>query len=223
MGIGAIFDWDGVILDSHAAHKSAWERLAVEIAKPIPDDHMERGFGRKNEVIIPQILGWSNDPAEVHQLGLRKEELYREELGQSGISPLPGVIDFLTILREAGVPCAVGSSTSRLNIKVAMEAMGIENYFSAIACGDDVTRSKPAPDVFLLAAKLIRIEPARCVVFEDAPFGLEGARAGGMGAVGVTTSHPAAALTFADRIVAQLDQISLSELEQLIHLNQQRQ
>ncbi len=216
---GVIFDWDGVIIDSHAAHKASWEKLAAELGQPIPEDHMERGFGRKNEVIIPEILGWATDPEEVTRLGNWKEELYREELKRSGITPLPGVKPFLEMLRDAGIPCAVGSSTQRKNIEVAIMAMGLSAYFEAIACAEDVTRSKPAPDVFLKAAEKLGLAPSGCVVFEDAPFGLEAAKAGGMVAIGVTTSHPAAALLLADRHVARLDELSLNDLHDLVGRN----
>lgn len=215
MRLGAIFDWDGVIIDSHAAHKASWENLAKLLNKPIPEDHMERGFGLKNEVILPEILGWATDPAEITLLGDRKEELYREEFARSGIVPLPGVEPFLEMLATARVPCAIGTSTQRENIRVALDAMGLERYFQAIACAEDVTRGKPAPDVFLKCAEGLGVDPADCVVFEDAPFGLEAAKASGMAAVGVLTSHPATTLISADRLVHRLDELTLEDLHTL--------
>ncbi len=77
MKFAAIFDWDGVIIDSSAQHERSWELLAAEIGKPLPEGHFKRGFGKKNEAIIPD-LGWAADPPSVQALGLRKEELYRE-------------------------------------------------------------------------------------------------------------------------------------------------
>jgi beta-phosphoglucomutase-like phosphatase (HAD superfamily) len=86
----AIFDWDGVVIDSSSQHEKSWELLAAEIGKPLPAGHFKRGFGKKNEVIIPELLAWSHDPEEIQRLGDRKEELYRELVRQGGMTILPG-------------------------------------------------------------------------------------------------------------------------------------
>ncbi len=216
--IGAIFDWDGVIIDSSRAHEVAWERLGTESGRPLPEGHFKTGFGRKNDHIIPHILRWDAPPAEVEQLGRRKEELYREVLRDTGIQPLPGVREFLTALKAAGVPCAVGSSTERKNIDTIMGLIGFAPFFRAIVAADDVTRGKPDPQVFLLGAERIGVPAGRCAVFEDAFAGLEAARAGGMKAIGVATTHPAEKLRgHADRVVARFDELSVEELRRLIH------
>src|SRR5687767_9161436 len=92
---GAIFDWDGVIIDSRAHHEESWKRLAAEMHLPLPEGHFLKGFGRKNEVIIPDILGWSHDLETVHEISLRKEALYREVVGEWGLVALPGVQTWL--------------------------------------------------------------------------------------------------------------------------------
>lgn len=212
----AIFDWDGVIVDSSRAHEIAWDRLGAETGRVLPPGHFKLGFGRKNDHIIPHILRWDVAPEEITRLGRRKEALYREVLGESGIAPLPGVREFLGLLQAAGVPCAVGSSTERENIDTIMRLIGLGGCFRTIVAADDVTRGKPDPQVFLLGAQRLGVEPARCVVFEDAFAGLEAARAGGMKAVGVATTHPAERLQpFADRVVGRLDELGLPELRSL--------
>lgn len=216
MQFGAIFDWDGVIIDSSAQHERSWELLAAEEKFSLPEGHFKRGFGKKNAVIIPD-LGWATEPAEVARLGDRKEALYRELLRRDGVAPLPGARELLEGLRAAGVPCAVGSSTARENIEVIFAATGLGEFFSAVVTGEDVRRGKPAPDVFLLAAARLGIEPARCVVFEDAFVGLEAARVGGMRCVAVATTNPLAALVpRADRAVRSLAEVSVSDLRKLM-------
>jgi HAD superfamily hydrolase (TIGR01509 family) len=210
---GAIFDWDGVVIDSSAQHAESWERLAREIAKPLPADHFKSGFGRKNEFIIPKILGWSRDPDEIKRLSLRKESLYRDIVKERGLSPLPGVKEWLQRLAEAGIPCVVGSSTHRLNIEVSLEIIHLAEFFSGIVSSEDVTQGKPAPDVFLKAAEKIHRTPGACVVFEDAHVGIQAARNAGMKVVAVATTNPLADLGAADLAVARLDEISLATID----------
>ncbi len=215
--LGVIFDWDGVIVDSSKAHEIAWDLLGAETGRPLPPGHFKAGFGRKNEHIIPHILKWEVSAAELTRLGRRKEELYRDVLKQRGIESLPGVREFLAALKAAGVPCAVGSSTERLNIDTILDVIRLHDYFSTIVAADDVTRGKPDPQVFLLGAQRIGVEPGRCVVFEDAFAGLEAAHAGGMKAVGVATTHPVDALrAHADRVVRRLDELSVEDLRNLV-------
>lgn len=123
MLLGALFDWDGVVIDSSKQHEESWELLAAEIGKPLPDDHVLHGFGMKNQVIIPRILGWTEDPDEIHRYSLRKEELYREIVRERGIEPLPGVVALLQMLQEHGVRA----------------------YFAAVVTAEDVSRGKPDP------------------------------------------------------------------------------
>jgi beta-phosphoglucomutase family hydrolase len=213
--IGAVFDWDGVIVDSSTQHEQAWERIAAELGRPLPADHFERGFGLKNERIIREILGWTRDVAEIRRISLRKEELYRVLLRETGISLLPGVAEFLGRLRQQGIPCVVGSSSHRANIEAALAVLELD-AFEAMITAEDVSLGKPDPEVFLLAAERIAVPPSRCVVFEDVPAGIEAARRGGMKAVAVTTSHPAAALVRADLVVDRLDRLSPEALESLL-------
>jgi beta-phosphoglucomutase family hydrolase len=209
---GAIFDWDGVIIDSSRHHEKSWELLAQEEDLPLPPNHFILGFGRKNQIIIPEIYHWSNDPAEIERLGNRKEELYRELMAAEPLEPLPGVRAWLEALRKAGVPCAVGSSTPRANLDAAMARLGIREYFDAIVSAEDVTLGKPHPEVFLKAAERIGCRPERCVVFEDAYAGIEAARAGGMRVIGIATTHSEEELTQADLAVRRMDKLSAEQL-----------
>jgi beta-phosphoglucomutase family hydrolase len=210
--IGAIFDWDGVIIDSSALHEKSWERLAAETGFALPPDHFKRGFGMKNSFIIPKILKWTEAPEEVHRLSLRKEELYRKLVVEHGIGPLPGVDALLDELKRHGIPCASGSSTERLNIDTILNVLGIGKYFSAIVSAEDVSHGKPDPEVFLSAARRIERDPAHCVVFEDALVGIEAAHRGGMKVVGVATTNPIEAIAGADLAIHRLDELSVDKL-----------
>jgi HAD superfamily hydrolase (TIGR01509 family) len=215
MRIGAIFDWDGVIIDSSQCHEKSWNVLASEEGLSLPPGHFQKSFGMRNELIIPQILNWTDDPGEIHRLSLRKEALYREIMMKEELSPLPGVIEFLTVLKDLNIPCAVGSSTHRLNIQVALQQLGMGDFFDAIVCGEDVTEGKPSPQVFLIAAERIKCNPRHSVVFEDAPAGIAAAHNGGMKAVGIATTRPVKMLKDADIVVKSLDELNYSMLKEL--------
>lgn len=208
----AIFDWDGVIIDSSRQHEQSWKQLAREEERPLPGDFFKRSFGMKNERIIPELLRWTSDPVVVSRLSNRKEEIYRELIRHDGTAPLPGVIEWLNALRFANIPCAVGSSTPRANIECVIDKLELRDFFRTLVTGEDVTHGKPNPEVFLIGARRLGVQPGNCVVFEDAHVGLEAARAGGMKVVGVATTHPAESLRDADRVVQRMDELTVPEL-----------
>ena len=211
---GAIFDWDGVIIDSSRQHEESWERLAREVGKGLPEGHFKAGFGRKNEFIIAEILRWSDEPEEVRRLSLRKEALYREIVREKGLEPLPGVRTWLERLAAAGVPCVIGSSTHRENIEVALDMLGLRGFFREIVSAEDVSHGKPDPEVFLRAAAKMGMAPERCVVFEDAHVGIEAARRAGMRVIAVATTNALDALRKADMAVERLDELEVGKIEE---------
>ena len=188
---GAIFDWDGVVIDSSIQHERSWEMLAEEVGKPLPADHFKQGFGKRNAVIIPEILGWTYDVVEVERLGHRKEELYRDLVENDGLKALPGVRELLVELKMAYIPCVVGTSTERENLDLAFDLLGLGEFFQGAVCSEDVNRGKPDPEVFLKAAVLTGLPPERCVVLEDSAHGIEAAREGNMKGLGLATTRSA--------------------------------
>ena len=217
--IGAIFDWDGVVIDSSAHHEESWERLAKETGYLLPPGHFKKGFGMKNEFIIPNLLQWTTDPAEIGRLSLRKEALYREIVLEWGLQPLSGVVNWLDQLRDAGIPCAIGSSTHRLNIETGLASIGLRDRFQAIITAEDVSHGKPDPEVFLKAARRLSVPPERSVVFEDALVGIEAAHRGGMKVIAVATTNSIDLLKGADLAVHQLDELSIDHLRELIGIS----
>ena len=213
-----IFDFDGVVIDSHHAHERSWFMLADEIGKTLTSEQFTATFGQRNETILP-LLGWADesDTARIKELGDRKEVLYREILASEGIEALPGVVALLEDLKRAGIPTAVGTSAPRKNIECVFGLLGIGHLFQDVAASEDVTRGKPDPEIFLKAATKLGAAPANCVVIEDAHAGLRAARAAGMKCVGVTTTHPAESLAAEapDRIVSTLEALDNASLKAL--------
>lgn len=211
---GAIFDWDGVIINSAEHHERSWERLAEEVGKPLFEGHFKAGFGMKNDVIIPELLKWTADLEEIQRISLRKEAIYREVVVERGIVALPGVEIWLKRLRDAGVHCVIASSTHRENITTSLGMLGLESYFESMVTAEDVKRGKPDPEVFVTAAKRIGVEPDNGVVFEDALVGVQAGLGAKMRVAAVTTTNPREKLVGAKAtwVVDRLDELSVSEL-----------
>lgn len=212
--IGFIFDWDGVVIDSHAAHEESWKLLFQELEKPMPEGFFKKTFGMRNQQIIPEYFDFVNadDLSEIARLGDRKEVLYREILRRDGITPLPGVVGLLQEMRSLGIPRCVGSSTPRKNIDTIIEMTGLEGLFDDIVSAEDVTVGKPDPQVFLNAAGKIGREPSHCIVFEDAFVGIEAGKRAGMKVVAVATTHPIESLTQADVALPNLAGVSVDHV-----------
>ena len=209
---GVIFDWDGVVIDSSNQHERSWEMLAKEIEKPLPENHFKQGFGKRNALIIPEILGWTKDLDEVERLGRRKEELYRELVKSDGLRALPGIRELLLELKAVEIPCVVGTSTERENLKLAFRLLDLGDFFQGAVCSEDVSRGKPDPEVFLKSAALMNLPPERCVVLEDSAHGIKAARCGKMKALGLATTRGSeklkaagAHLVISDPTVSNLD------------------
>ncbi len=212
---GAIFDWDGVVVDSAAQHERSWEMLAEKEGKPLPEDHFVKGFGKINKWIIPNLLGWTDDPSEVDRLDRRKEELFREIIRETGLVELPGARDLLLALKAAGIPAIVGSSTPRKNLEVAIEVLGLDGLFQELVSSNDVTKGKPDPEVFLKAAGKLRKAPGECIVFEDSLHGIQAGLDGGMKVVAVATTHPEPELSHAHKVVHRLTDLDIDSLRKL--------
>jgi len=215
MKAAAIFDWDGVVIDSSAQHERSWELLADEEGLPLEPDHFKKGFGKKNERIIPD-LGWAEEPGEVDRLSHRKEALYRELVREQGVIVLPGVRELLEGLRAEEIGCAVGSSTHRANIELILSITGLEPFFSGLVTAEDVSHGKPDPEVFLKCADRLGARPEESVVFEDALVGIEAGHAAGMKVIAVATTNALSDLGYADLSVERLTSVTPRTLIDLI-------
>ena len=220
--LGAVFDWDGVIIDSSRQHEESWELLAEELGTPLPAGFFKATFGMRNVQIIPEFTDWTTaeETEKIAEIGERKEELYRNILRRDGIEPLPGVVRLLNDLNAAGVPCSVGSSTPLKNIETIIDFIGCAGNFQAISAAEDVVRGKPAPDIFLKAAEKIGRDPRHCIVFEDAYVGIDAARSAGSTVIAVATTNPLEALCKAHHAVASLEDVGVETMLRVVNENQ---
>jgi HAD superfamily hydrolase (TIGR01509 family) len=210
--IGAIFDWDGVVVDSARPHVASWTQLATEEGFPPPNVPGLGGLGLKNEKVIAELLRWTQDPAEIRRLMHRKETIFRERIAHGSIEAIPGVVDFLHQLKAAGIPAVIGSSAPRANVDACIAALKLQGLFIGAITAEDVTHGKPDPEVFLKGAALLGRTPAKCVVFEDAPAGVAAALAGGMRVMGVLTMRTREELAGAERYIRSFAELTPADL-----------
>jgi HAD superfamily hydrolase (TIGR01509 family) len=184
----AVFDMDGVLIDSGAHHRDAWRLLLAELGLTPPPEFWRLTIGRPAEEAVTRLLGRPVDPDEAGRLARRKREHYTR-LAARGMQPIPGVAAFVAALARRGVPRAVATSASRHDVEALLFEIGVRGHFEVIVTAEDVRWGKPDPEVYVRAAAGLGLPPADCVVFEDSVVGVHAARGAGMRVIGVTTAH----------------------------------
>ena len=199
-----LWDLDGVIVDSGEYHYEAYRELLSGLGHEMSrEDYFLRLFGRRNFDILRDIVG-DRPQDEIERLAGRKEDIFRRRAA-GHLRALPGAADLLRDARSAGRRQAIVSSTPRQNIAFVLGALGLAEAFAAIVGEEDVSRGKPDPEGFVVAAARLGIGPDGCVVLEDAPEGIAAGKAAGMRCIGVATTRPPERLTQADLVVDSLE------------------
>lgn len=210
---GAIWDMDGTLIDSARYHYESWRELLAPEGVELDYPGFLVGFGRRNDDWLRDLLGSEIELVEIRRIGDAKEERYRQMLRDEGLVVLPGVLDTLRALREAGWRNAVATSAPVQNLEIILEVTGLKSLMDGWAGSEDVDQGKPAPDVFLVAASRIGVAPQRAVVIEDAAAGVLGARRAGMSAIGVGPHH---AELGADRSAESLVDLPIETFSELV-------
>jgi beta-phosphoglucomutase len=199
---GVLWDLDGTLIDSGELHYEAWEEVLLGLGRAYNRTVFADSFGKRNDTILRELLHVEGSDDEIRRIGDLKEERYRERVRARGVPLLPGAASWLHRLKQEGWRQALATSAPLPNVDATLEPLGLRTFFDAVVSADEVGRGKPDPLVFLTAAERLGLPPARCVVVEDAPAGLEGARRGGMASIGVLSGHFAG--LEADLVVASL-------------------
>lgn len=206
MAYAAIWDMDGVLVDTGQAHYQSWVEVLAKRGVSLPYEEFSSTFGMNNQSILKMWLGADTPQSEIDRVGDEKETIFRR-LVVGRIQPLPGVVALLEGLRSAGFRQAVASSAPQANIDALLDTTRLRPLFDAVV-SVALLPGKPDPAVFLEAAARLGVPPAQCVVVEDAVAGVEGARRAGMRCIAVTTTNPAGLLQAADLVVDSLEQVS---------------
>lgn len=187
-----IFDMDGTMVDSMPAHKSTWVDFARRHGVQLDaDEMMRRTTGRNGAECVRVLLNQPDmNEALAWSLVHEKEQLYREQFGPV-FAEVPGFSAFYAAARAKGLRCGVGTAGDIYNLEFALGHLQLSPLPDATARGDEGLSGKPTPAIFLAVAERMGVAPAHCIVFEDAPFGIEAARRAGMRAVSICTGHSA--------------------------------
>jgi beta-phosphoglucomutase family hydrolase len=187
----AIFDLNGTLIDDMRAHGRAWSAVMRELDVEVPPERFERDLaGMKHAETFEAVLGRKLPDEEVARLAERKEALYRE-LYRPELRLVSGARELIERLRARGVRTAIATAAPRANRDFALDGLGIRPLFDAVVGEEQAPRGKPAPDLYLAAARALGVAPSRCIAFEDAVNGVRAAVAAGMRVAAVTTTTPA--------------------------------
>ena len=211
---GVLWDLDGTLIDSGELHYDAWREVLLELGRPFDRGVFANSFGKRNDTILRELLDVQGSDEEIRRIGDDKERRYRTLVRRHGVPLLPGASHWLHRLREQGWRQALATSAPLANVDATLEPLGLRDHFDTVVSADEVGRGKPDPLVFLTAAQRLGLAPARCVVVEDAPAGLEGARRGGMTSIGVLSGHFAS--LEADLVVPSLEALADDAFARLV-------
>jgi beta-phosphoglucomutase family hydrolase len=208
-----LWDMDGTLIDSEEFHWISWRNTLANDGITITREQFLASFGQRNDSIIPRWLGAAATAERIERISKAKEELYRQLVRRNGISPLPGVANWIHGLHKEGWLQAIASAAPRANIDAVLEALSATHIFQGIVSADDVHRGKPDPEVFFTAASRVGVSPDRCIVVEDAVAGVQGARSAGMKSIGVNRNGKQLP---ADIVVQSLDLLDSGAFDTLL-------
>jgi len=218
MKCAVLFDVDGVLVDSYAAHREAWRAMAAaEGLPPFEEADFRRLFGTLSKPMMESLWGAGRyTDAQLAVLNDRREAAYREIVA-ADFPAMPGACELLAALHADDFGLAVGSSGPPENVGLVLDRLGVRPLFGAVVTGRDVRRGKPDPEVFLTAAARLGVAPECCAVVEDAPPGVAAANRAGMASIGMAGGNaPARDLTAARRVVQTLAELSPAAIRRLI-------
>ena len=183
---GIVFDMDGVLIDSHPVHRIAWSKFLATVGKSVSDEGLSFILaGRRREEILRHFLGDLSE-SKIAEYGHQKDLFFEENF--QDVRLIPGVSKFLEALETAGLEAGLATSASSVRTWGTLRRLELDQKFTAVVTGDDVDAGKPDPAVYKLAAQRMNLSPKQLLALEDAPCGVQAAKAAGMRCVGVSTN-----------------------------------
>lgn len=183
-----LFDLNGTMIDDMLYHVKAWHRIFNDLGANISMEKMKEECYGKNHEVIERILPGRFSEEQKTEMSFAKERAYQEAF-KPHLKLIDGLDEFLERAYQQNIQIAIGSAAIMFNIDFVLDGLNIRKYFSAIISADDVNRSKPDPETYLKCAEALHVSPKDCIVFEDAPKGVESALNAGMRSVVLTILH----------------------------------
>jgi beta-phosphoglucomutase family hydrolase len=206
-----LWDMDGVIVDSSSFHFAAWQEAFAERGIKFARQDFTKLFGTRNDFIIGRIMGRELPERDVKIMVREKEEIFRRE-ATGNIKSFPGAVKLLNAIKRGNFKLGLVSSAPKENIDLVLRELNLNGIFDCVVFGQEVSESKPSPQIYLLAARKLEVAPSDCVVIEDSPLGVKAAKTAGMKCLAITNSHPRQELKEADKVVDSLENVDLITL-----------
>lgn len=213
---GVVFDFDGVIVDSHPVHARAWKKFLDSVGRTVSEEQLQFVLdGRKRDDILRYFMG-ELDADQIVEYGHRKEQFFRDEA--THVRTINGLLSFLEDLEHEQLALAIASSGSRTRVDFLLDRLDLKELFRVVITGDEIGPGKPDPAIFLAAAHHLGIDPPELTVFEDAVSGVRAARSAGMMCVGIAQPDRASILVAAgaNYVVPDFQSLSYSKLQQIL-------
>ena len=206
---GAIFDMDGVLVDSEKLYMRFWREASEAFGSEMSEEMALSLRSNSPETAVPKFLDWFGESADYYAIRELRRRLMADFIDQNGVDLKPGAAELLAFLRERGVKLALATASPVRRARHYLEPHGIFGLFDAVVSGASVARSKPAPDIYLAAADMLGLPPSECFAVEDSPAGVISTRTAGCFTVMVPDLTPPDAQTagFTDLVVADLREL----------------
>jgi HAD superfamily hydrolase (TIGR01509 family) len=206
-----LWDMDGTISDSYSFHFAAWQETFAKRGIKFTKEDFTKLFGTRNDFIIGSIMGRELPEGDVKIMVQEKEENFRQK-ATGNIKSFPGVIKLLNAIKKGNFKLGLVSSAPKENIDLVLSELNLEGIFDCIVFGQEVSESKPSPQIYLLAARKLEVIPNDCVVIEDSPLGIKAAKTAGMKCLAIANTHPRQKLEEADKVFDSLGNVDLITL-----------
>jgi beta-phosphoglucomutase family hydrolase len=215
-----IFDMDGVIVRSSPFHKRAWTIFFQKYKlRPSKDELHKHVHGRTNAEILNYLFGKKKNMTltreQVYEYAEEKESIYRQAF-KNYIRPTQGLAEFLKLLEKHKIRKAIATSGPPKNVDFVLAELGLKKYFKTILTDKHVKKGKPHPEVFLKAAKALKMKPEDCIVFEDSLAGIKAAQRAGMKVIALSTTHKKSEIMHADRVFRNFKKMDIRSIEKII-------
>jgi len=206
-----LWDMDGVISDSYSFHFAAWQETFAKRGINFTEQDFSKLFGARNDFVVRSVMGNDLPEGDVKNMIQEKEGNFRRK-STGSIKPFPGAVNLMNALKKGNFKLGLVSSAPQENIDLVLSELNLPGIFNCVVFGQEVSESKPSPQIYLAAAKKLKAMPGDCVVIEDSPLGVKAAKTAGMKCLAVTNTHPRQELEEADKIVDSLKNMDLIAL-----------